>query len=102
MVARAARLRVGRRELPAPICGATIRSAVEDPSVGEDARAGAAWVLRRGLDDAERQRVRVAADATASPELRASLEATLDEAEENMEESLARFTAPDRARRTDR
>lgn len=79
---------------------------VEDPSVREDARAGAAWVLRRELDADERRRVRVAADVTASPELRAALDDALDTQElgdTRMEASLARFTSPvDRGRRRDR
>jgi hypothetical protein len=47
---------------------------VEDPAAPEDARAGAMVVLRPKLDDAGKQRVRIAAEATASPRLRVVLE----------------------------
>ncbi len=53
---------------------------VEDPAAPEDARAGAMVVLRPKLDDAGKQRVRIAAEATASPRLRVVLErATSDD-----------------------
>jgi hypothetical protein len=48
---------------------------VEDPRAGEDARAAAALLLRKGLDEPGRARVRVAAEATASPKLRIAFEA---------------------------
>ena len=48
---------------------------VEDPSAPADARAGAAMLLRRSLDDEGKARVRVAAEATASPKLRIALDA---------------------------
>ena len=54
---------------------------VEDPRAEPDARAGAAVLLRKGLDEAGKARVRVAAAATASPQLRVALEATLDESD---------------------
>jgi len=53
---------------------------VEDPAAPEDARAGAMVVLRPKLDEAGKRRVRVAAEATASPRLRVVLErATSDD-----------------------
>lgn len=52
---------------------------VEDPSAPEDARAGAMVVLRPKLDDAGKQRVRIAAEATASPTLRVVLERATSE-----------------------
>ncbi len=48
---------------------------IEDPSAPEDARGAAALLLRGSLDDAGRARVRVAAEATASPKLRVALDA---------------------------
>ena len=48
---------------------------VEDPSAPEDARGAAAMLLRGSLDDTGRARVRVAAEATASPKLRVALDA---------------------------
>lgn len=48
---------------------------VEDPRASEDARAAAALLLRKGLDERGKARVRVAAEATASPKLRVALEA---------------------------
>jgi hypothetical protein len=52
---------------------------VEDPTAPEDARAGAMVVLRPKLDAAGKQRVRVAAEATASPRLRVVLERATSE-----------------------
>jgi hypothetical protein len=67
---------------------------LEDPS----APAGAAFILRHGLDNPGKARVRVAAEATASPKLRVALEAafgTEDEAE--AEEALSELAAEERA-----
>lgn len=61
---------------------------VEDPRAGEDARAAAALVLRRGLDEPGKARVRVAAEATASPRLRVALEAATAEDEAAALEAL--------------
>jgi len=47
---------------------------VENPAAAADARAGAALLLRRSLDDAGKMRVRIAAEATASPKLRIALD----------------------------
>jgi hypothetical protein len=55
---------------------------VEDPSAPEDARGGAALLLRDSLDDAGKARVRVAAEATASPKLRVALDAAAGDAQE--------------------
>jgi hypothetical protein len=52
---------------------------VEDPAAPEDARAGAAMLLRRSLDEAGKARVRVAAEATASPRLRVVLDTAASE-----------------------
>jgi hypothetical protein len=63
---------------------------VEDPSAPEDARGGAALVLRGALDDAGKARVRVAAEATASPKLRFALDAAAGDAhEENLRAALS-------------
>jgi hypothetical protein len=52
---------------------------VEDPRASEDARAAAALLLRKGLDEPGKARVRVAAEATASPKLRVALEASISD-----------------------
>ncbi len=58
-------------------------SVVEDPSAPEDARAGAAMLLRRSLDEEGKARVRVAASAAASPRLRVALDATACEEDDS-------------------
>jgi hypothetical protein len=55
---------------------------VEDPAVDSTARAGAAMMLRRTLDDGGRARLRVAAGACASPRLRVALDAVADGGDE--------------------
>lgn len=52
---------------------------VEDPSANDDARAGAAIVLKASLDAAGRERIRIAGEA-ASPKLRVALD-TEDDAD---------------------
>lgn len=55
---------------------------IEDPAASEEARAGAAFVVRTGSGGADgeaRARIRVAAEATASPRLRVALEASAEE-----------------------
>lgn len=61
---------------------------VEDPRASEDARAAAALLLRRGLDEPGRARVRIAAEATASPKLRVALEAATAPGDEVALEAL--------------
>ncbi|MBX3264312.1 MAG: hypothetical protein KIS78_21615 [Labilithrix sp.] len=73
---------------------------VEDPRAAEDARAGAAFLLRRSLDADGKARVRVAAEATASPRLRVALDAAAGESDEAVEAALAELGAPDDAPRT--
>ncbi len=72
---------------------------VEDPSAPEDARGGAAMLLRPSLDEAGKARVRVAAEATASPKLRIALDAAAgaheDHAVQAALEELAGDDAPD-------
>ena len=52
---------------------------VEDPSAPTTARAGAALLLRNAIDDDGRARLRIAADASASPGLRVALTAAASE-----------------------
>lgn len=66
---------------------------VEDPRAAADARAGAARLLRKGLDDEGKARVRVAAEATASPKLRVALEAALGESDDAADEALEALAA---------
>lgn len=68
---------------------------VEDPRAAADARAGAAHLLRKGLDADGKARVRVAAEATASPKLRVALEAVAANAgsDEAVEEALDALAA---------
>jgi hypothetical protein len=61
---------------------------VEDPSAPADARGGAAMLLRRSLDDEGKARVRVAAEATASPKLRVALDAAASDADQAFESAL--------------
>lgn len=73
---------------------------LESPSATEDARAAAALVLRRSLDDEGRARIRVAAEATASPRLRVALDRAADAAEDAaVEEAVADLAKPQRVRR---
>jgi len=65
---------------------------IEDTAAPEDARAGAAFLLRAPPEDEIQTRVRIAAEATASPALRIALEAAAEaESEEEEEEVLASF-----------
>lgn len=76
---------------------------IEDPTAPEDARAGAALVLREGLDDEGKSRVRVVAESTASPKLRVALDAAAsgapDEALAKALNELAEEAAEDDERR---
>ncbi|MCL2778481.1 MAG: hypothetical protein FWD73_10795 [Polyangiaceae bacterium] len=58
---------------------------VENPAAPEDARAAAAMVLRRSLDDSGKARLRIAAEATLSPKLRVALDAAADSDEKVFE-----------------
>lgn len=62
----------GPREAPVPID--RLWRIVEDPSAEPPIRAGAAAALSAGLDDAGKQRLRIAAESTAAPKLRIALE----------------------------
>jgi hypothetical protein len=65
---------------------------VEDASLDEKTRAGAAVALRKMLDDEGRQRLRVVAEATASPRLRVAFEAASGSEEEAIAQSLEELT----------
>jgi hypothetical protein len=70
-----------------------------DPSADATARAGAAAVLRPQLDDAGRERLRIAAETCAEPKLRAALEAAADaDAEDDaaLEDALAEIGEAER------
>jgi hypothetical protein len=61
---------------------------LEDPGAPEDARAGAALVLKSRAKGELKERVRVAAEATASPKLRVVLDAAANEDDAALEEAL--------------
>jgi hypothetical protein len=76
---------------------------VEDPGTEATSRAGAAAALVPSLDEAGRGRLRVAAEACASPRLRVALQAaaaTVHEEEEPLEEAFASLAPEEPARRT--
>ena len=72
---------------------------VEDASVDEETRAGAAVALRKMLDEPGRARLRVVAEATASPRLRVALEAASGTNEGAVRESLEELVNEGRAPR---
>ncbi len=61
---------------------------VDDATLDEEARAGAAVVLGARSDDEAKARLRVAKEATASPKLRVVLDAAADGQEEDVERAL--------------
>jgi hypothetical protein len=66
---------------------------VEDASLDEKTRAGAAVVLRKVLGDEGRARLRLVAEAVASPKLRVALEAASGTDEAPIQESLEELVA---------
>jgi hypothetical protein len=54
----------------------------EDPAADPTARAGAAVALRARIDEADRARLRVAAESSVSPKLRVALEAAASEGDD--------------------
>jgi hypothetical protein len=67
---------------------------LDDPSQEPSARAGAAAVLQALGERDHRERLRIAAESTAAPELRASLEElAVAESEEDRRRALSRLTA---------
>jgi hypothetical protein len=90
------------KDLRALFCGSNYRAPVlppdqlwriaEDPAAEPAKRAGAAFVLRRTLDDEGRARLRVAAEASAAPRVRVALLAASDTRhDEALEAALAAF-----------
>jgi hypothetical protein len=67
---------------------------VEDPTKAPSVRAAAAVVLGASLDEAGRQRLRVAAAATAAPKLRIALEAAARSDDARLTEALAEVDEP--------
>jgi hypothetical protein len=66
-----------------------------DPTAEPTARGGAAAVLRRSLDEAGRERLRIAADSCAEPNLRAALEAAAEDRDDAaFEEALGEIGKP--------
>lgn len=61
---------------------------VENPRATEDARAGAALLLKGTLDDEKRARIRIAAEASASPKLRVALDASTEDDEAALHEAM--------------
>jgi hypothetical protein len=67
---------------------------VEGPTTDATTRTAAAEVLAVGLDDADRSRLRVAAERSAEPRVRVALEALAWEDDDETEASPARGAAP--------
>jgi hypothetical protein len=65
-----------------------------DPAADGDTRAGAVLALRRGLDDADRTRLRHAAQACAAPKLRTLMERVIDDDEPALRELLEEAEDP--------
>jgi hypothetical protein len=61
---------------------------LEDPTLEAAPRAAAAVALRDQLDDAGKARVRVAADACASPKVQVALQAAADGTDEDLAEAM--------------
>jgi hypothetical protein len=80
--------RGGDRYRSAAVVAEDLLSVVEDASAPKGARIGAAIALRERIDDSERARVRIAADACADPGLREALEAAA--AEEDPSDAVIR------------
>ncbi|WP_394845627.1 hypothetical protein LZC95_52430 [Pendulispora brunnea] len=83
------------------VCAEDLWATLEDPSAAEDVRGAAGFLLRPSLDTEGKARVRIAAEATASPALRTALEAVAGEEEDqavtSMLEDLA-TQSPDQPR----
>ena len=77
----------------APITADALWQIAEDPGAEKIARASAAVALGTRLDAAGRERLRIAAGATAAPDLRAVLEVSAEEEdEERLSQALSRLT----------
>jgi hypothetical protein len=66
---------------------------VEDPRAPEDVRAAAATVVASSNDDAAKTRIRVVAEATASPKLRVVLDAVAEGSPEDVDRALDEVAA---------
>lgn len=69
--------------------------ALEDAKEDPEARAAAAYLLRKRLDARGKERIRVVAQATALPKLRIALEAATGESDEEAAEALQELVAPE-------
>jgi hypothetical protein len=70
----------------------TLWRIAEDPTADPTARAGAAVALRSKLDDAERTRLRDAAEATVAPRIRVALEAAAEDDDDRVAAALKELT----------
>ena len=61
---------------------------IESPSLDPSHRAAAAVALRDQLDDEGKRRLRVAADACASPKVRVALEAAAEDDDQKLSLAL--------------
>lgn len=77
----------GPREAPIPV--ERLWRIVENPAVDASARAGAAVALGGKLDEEGKQRLRVAAESTAAPQLRIAMESAVTGDEEAAVAALA-------------
>jgi len=76
----------------APILSDDLWQLVEDPAAEPEARAGAAIALGASLDPSGQRRLRIAAEATAAPEVRTLLQLAADGADEDeLEPALRRL-----------
>jgi hypothetical protein len=76
----------------APLASDELWRIVEDPSADRAARAGAAIAVGGGLDERGRARMRIAAEATAAPDVRGLLTLAAEGAdEERLERALRRI-----------
>jgi hypothetical protein len=79
----------GASEYRAPVSPDRLWEMVEDAAADPTARAGAAVALGPSLDDNGRARLRVVAQATASPKLRVALDAACGRDDDRLERALA-------------
>jgi hypothetical protein len=76
----------------APVSREELFRIVEDPGAEPASRAAAAIAIGGGLDDQGRARLRIAAESTAAPDVRALLELSAEEADEDrIASALARI-----------
>jgi hypothetical protein len=73
----------------APLLADDLWRVLEDVRAGESARAGAALALSTSLKGKDRERLRIASEAMASPSLRIAVEAAVDGNDERLAAALA-------------